>query len=99
MTVRVSLQEDEGAFPGAVVGLVSLRRQDPVPAEIVKVDGQFVSAAFLLFGPIIAVNPYHTLLATASLRLRFYLRKKKMHLQNSSIITRDNVEIDICWLM
>ena len=39
VAVLVSLEKNLGAGAGAEIGLVLLRRQDPVPAESVEVDG------------------------------------------------------------
>lgn len=43
--VRELLQMYLLTLPGAVVGLVALRRNDPVPAEVLEVYGERVTAA------------------------------------------------------
>lgn len=43
--VGVALVEEERTIPGAVVGFVALRSDDPVPAKGFEVDRQRVSAA------------------------------------------------------
>ena len=74
VAVGVALKKDEGAFAGAVVGLVPLRRQDPIPAELVKVDGEFVAAAALLLAlTFLAVHSDHPLSPVLAQRLRLYL--------------------------
>lgn len=57
MSVRVLLEEDVGAFPRAVVGLVFLGRDDPIPAELDEVHRQRVAAAPSLRGRLVAVEP------------------------------------------
>lgn len=54
--VRVLLQVHVLALPGAVVGLVALRGDNPVPAEVLEVHGERVSAAAGLQGVLIAVQ-------------------------------------------
>lgn len=55
--VRVLLEEDVRALAGAVVGLVLLGRDDPVPAELDKVHGERVAAAAPLGRRLVAVEP------------------------------------------
>lgn len=43
--VRVLLHEHVLALARAIVGLVALRRDDPVPAKRLKVDGERIAAA------------------------------------------------------
>lgn len=54
--VRVLLHEHVLALAGAVVGFVALGRDDPVPAEGLKVDGERVAAAAGLRRVLIAVQ-------------------------------------------
>lgn len=55
--VRVLLQVHVLALPRAVVGLVALRRNNPVPAEILEVHGKGVTAAAGLGGMFVTVQP------------------------------------------
>lgn len=54
--VRVLLQVQELTLPGAVVGPVALGRDDPVPSEVLKVDGEGVAAAARLCRLLVAVQ-------------------------------------------
>lgn len=53
--VRVLLQEHEGTLARAVVGLVLLGRDDPVPPEGLEVHRQRVAAAARLLAVLVAV--------------------------------------------
>ncbi|CAN8020861.1 unnamed protein product, partial [Ixodes persulcatus] len=57
--VRVLLHEHVWALAAAVVGLVALGRDDPVPAELLEVHRQRVAAAALLARVLLAVEAYH----------------------------------------
>lgn len=57
--VRVLLQRDVRAVAGAVVGLVPLRGDDEVPAELLEVHRQRVAAAERLLHVLVAVQPEH----------------------------------------
>lgn len=52
--VRVAVHEDEAALAAAVIGLVALRRDDPLPAKGLKVDGQRVATAAYLGALVVA---------------------------------------------
>lgn len=54
--VWILLHEHVLALAGAVVGLVAFRRDDPVPAESLKVHGEGVPAAAGLTGVLITVQ-------------------------------------------
>lgn len=54
--VRVLLQVQELALPRAVVGPVALGRNDPVPAELLKVDGERVPTAARFGGLLVTVE-------------------------------------------
>lgn len=54
--VRILLHEHVLALAGAVVGLVSFRRDDPVPAKSLKVHCEGISAAAGLTRVLIAVQ-------------------------------------------
>ena len=54
--VWVLLQVQELALPRAVVGPVAFGRDDPVPAELLEVDGERVAAAAGLRGLLVAVE-------------------------------------------
>lgn len=73
MRVRVLLQEDVRALAAAVVGLVPLRRDDPVPAELLEVHRQRVPAAADFVGVLFAVQADHALRATVTLLFNFGL--------------------------
>lgn len=60
--VRVLLQEHQRTLAGTIVGRVLPGRDDPVPAELVKVHGQRVPAAPGLRGRLVAVDAQHVAL-------------------------------------
>lgn len=55
----VLLHEDVGTLAGAVVGLVALGSNDPVPAELLEVHGQGVATAADLGRGLVAVQADH----------------------------------------
>lgn len=54
--VRILLQVQELTLPGAVVGPVAFGSDDPVPAELLEVDGERVPAAARLRRLLVAVE-------------------------------------------
>lgn len=56
VSMRVLLQVHELALPRAVVGPVAFGRNDPVPAELLKVHGQWVATAASLRGFLVTVE-------------------------------------------
>jgi len=54
--MRVGPHEDEGTLPGAVERRVLARGDDPVPVEVVEVDGERVAAAEPVRAELIAVT-------------------------------------------
>lgn len=71
MRVRVLLQKHVRTLSRAVVRFVSLRRDDPVPAELLEVDRQRVPTATRFVRVLFAVQADHSTLAM--LRFRFHL--------------------------
>lgn len=69
----VLLHEHVLALAGAVVGFVALGRNDPVPAEGLKVDGQRIAAAAGLRRVLVAVQ--------AQIPPRAFGRLENFHLQ------------------
>lgn len=85
--MRVLLQVQELALPGAVVRPVALRRDDPVPSEFLEVDSEWVAAAAGLSGLLIAVEarvPAGSLGAVEDLHLDEWL------LRNESVFEEPN---------
>lgn len=56
VSVRVLLQVQELTLPGAIVGPVALGCDDPVPAELLEVDSEWVAAAAGLSRLLVAVE-------------------------------------------
>lgn len=54
--MRVLLQVHELALPRTIVGPVTLGCDDPVPAELLKIDGEWVAAAAGLCRLLVAVQ-------------------------------------------
>lgn len=86
--VRVLLQVHLLALSGAVVGLVALRRDDPVPSKVLKVHGEGIAAAAGLRGALVAVQAG---VSSGAFRALRYL-----HLQEGLLQARGTANI---WLV
>lgn len=97
MCVRVLLKEHVGTLPRAIVGLVLLGSDDPVPTELLEVHRQRISTAALLLRRFVAVQ------ADSALRPVFpavrCIQFNKWNLHRTEIIAlavKETVPSDLC---